>query len=62
MKSGHRDEGWITGRIYFNREDKRLIVKRRNHECSWTVNLGNKWAWALYIIVFMIVVIICSVL
>ena len=62
MKSGHRDEGWIMGRIYFNREDKRLIVKRRNHECSWTVNLGNKWAWALYIIVFMIVVIICSVL
>ena len=62
MKSGDRDEGWITGRIYFNREDKRLIVKRRNNECSWTMNLGNKWAWALYIIVFMIVVIICIVL
>ena len=62
MKSGDRDEGWITGRIYFNREDKRLIVKRPHNESSYTMNLGNKWAWALYIIVFMIVVIICSVL
>lgn len=62
MKSGDRDEGWITGRIYFNREDKRLIVKRPHNECSYTMNLGNKWVWALYIIVFMIVVIICSVL
>ena len=35
MKSGHRDEGWITGRIYFNRADKRILIKRPNNALSY---------------------------
>ncbi len=25
MKSSNGDDGWLTGRLYFNREDKRVI-------------------------------------
>jgi len=28
MKSNNKNDEWILGRIYFNKEDKRVIVKR----------------------------------
>ncbi len=27
MKSSNRGDGWLTGRLYFNRENKRIIIK-----------------------------------
>lgn len=45
MKSGNRDDGWLTGRLYFNREDKRVIIKRPRSGFGYTMNLGNKWTW-----------------
>ncbi len=58
MKSGNRDGGWITGRIYFNRADKRILIKRPNNALSYTMNLGNKWVMLFCIAVIVIVVLL----
>ncbi|MCM1253399.1 MAG: hypothetical protein NC321_11310 [Clostridium sp.] len=62
MKSGNRDDGWVTGRLYYNREDKRVIIKRPRSALGYTMNLGNKWTWIFDIIVVIIIVILVSVL
>lgn len=59
MKSSDRNDGWIFGRIYFNREDKRVIVKRLHG--GYTMNFGNKWAWILSIIFIICISIIAAV-
>ena len=61
MKSGNRDDGWLTGRLYFNREDKRVIIKRPGG-FGYTMNLGNKWTWIFNIIFVIVIVILVSVL
>ena len=45
MKSSDRDDGWLTGRLYFNREDKRV----------------NKWTLIFNFIFVIIIVILVSV-
>ena len=45
MKSSNRADGWLTGRICFNREDKRLIIKRPRSGFGYTMNWGNKWTF-----------------
>ena len=62
MKSSNRDEGWLTGRLYFNREDKRVIIKKPRSGFGYTMNLGNKWTWIFNIIFVIIIVILVSVL
>ncbi len=63
MKSSNRNDGWLTGRLYFNREDKRVIIKRPRSGFGYTMNLGNKWTWIFNIIfVIIILVILVSVL
>ncbi len=62
MKSSNRADGWLTGRIYFNREDKRLIIKRPRSGFGYTMNLGNKWAWIFNVILIIIAVILVCVL
>ncbi len=62
MRSSDRAEGWLTGRLYFNREDKRVIVKRPQTGLGYTVNLGNKWTWIFSIAFVIIIVILVSVL
>lgn len=56
MEEEHsRDAGWITGRIYCNRNDKRWIVRRPRNEFSYTMNLGNGWTWIFSIFVILII-------
>jgi len=62
MKSSNKDDGWLTGRLYFNREDKRVIIKRPQSGFGYTMNLGNTWTWIFNIIVVIITVILVSVL
>lgn len=62
MKSGKRDDGWITGRLYFNREDKRVIIKRPRSGFGYTMNLGNQWTWIFSIIFVMLIVILVGFL
>lgn len=62
MKSNDRDDGWLTGRLYFNRENKRVIIKRPRSGFGYTMNLGNKRTWIFSIIFVMIIVIFVSVL
>ena len=38
MKSGNRNDGWLTGRLYFNRENKRVIIKRPRSGFGYTMN------------------------
>lgn len=62
MKSGNRDDGWLTGRLYFSKKDKRVIIRRPRSGFGYTMNLGNKWTWIFSIIVVIITVILVSVL
>ncbi len=62
MKSGNRDDGWLTGRLYFNREDKRVIIKRPQSGFGYTMNFGNIWTWILNLLFVMMIVILLSVL
>lgn len=50
MKSSNNDNGWLIGRLYFNREDKRVIIKRPNSGSGYTMNLGNKWTWIFTVV------------
>lgn len=60
MKSSNRDDSWLTGRLYFDREDNRVIIKRPRSGFGYTMNLGNKWTWIFnIIIVIMIVILVC---
>lgn len=62
MKSSSRYNGWLTGRLYFNREDKRVIIKRPRGVFGYTMNLGNKWTWIFNIFFVIIIIIIVSIL
>ncbi len=61
MRSSDRDDGWLTGRLYFNRGDKRVIIKRPQSGFGYIMNLGNKWTWIFSIIFVIIIVILVSV-
>ncbi|MCM1540133.1 MAG: hypothetical protein NC121_02610 [Blautia sp.] len=58
MKTGNKDDGWVTGRLYFNIEDKRVVIKRPQSGFGYTMNLGNKWTWIFSIVVFIIVILV----
>lgn len=62
MKSNNRDNGWLNGRLYFNRNDKRVLSKRPRSGFGYTMNLGNKWTWIFHIIFVIIIVILVNVL
>ena len=62
MKSNNRDDGWLTGRLYFNREDKRVIVKRPRSGFGYTINFGGKRTWVFQIVFVIIMVILVNVL
>ena len=57
MKLSNRDDGWFTGRLYFNKKDKRIIIRRPRSEFGYTMNLGNKWTWLFNIILGIIIII-----
>ena len=56
------ENGWILGRIYFNKEDKRIIIKRPRSGFGYTMNFGNKWAWIFNILIIFVLVILVYVL
>ena len=62
MKSSNKDNGWIAGRLYFNRKDKRVIIKRPESGFGYTTNLGNKETWIFNIISVIIIVILVTIL
>lgn len=61
MKSGSGNDCWLAGRLYFNREDKRVIIKRPRNGFGYTMNLGNKWTWIFNIFLVIIIVILVSI-
>ena len=61
VESRHHNSGWILGRIYFDKEDKRIIVKRPRSGFGYTMNLGNKWTWALnFFVIFVILAVVIA--
>ena len=56
------ENGWIFGRIYFNKEDKRIIIKRPRSGFGYTMNLGNKWTWIFNILIIFVLAILVHVL
>lgn len=61
MKSSNWNDGWLMGRLYFNKKDKRVIIKRPRSGFGYTMNLGNKWTWIFNAVVVIIVVIFVRV-
>ena len=61
MKSSNWNDGWLMGRLYFNKKDKRVIIKRPRSGFGYTMNLGNKWTWIFNVVVVIIVVIFVRV-
>jgi uncharacterized membrane protein len=41
------DKYWIAGTIYFNRDDKSLMVQKR-YGIGWTFNFANIFAWIIF--------------
>lgn len=61
MKSNNKEDGWLTGRLYFNRDDKRVIIKRPQSGFGYTMNLGNKRTWIFSIIFVIIMVMLVQI-
>lgn len=61
MKPSNKNDGWFNGRFYFNRKDKRVIIKRPRSGCGYTMNLGNKRTWIFTVIVVILIVIFVSI-
>lgn len=57
-----RADGWFAGRLYFDPNDKRVVIKRPRSGFGYTVNLGNKWTWIFSIALVMLIVILVSLL
>jgi uncharacterized membrane protein len=53
----HDPDNYIWGIFYFNREDPRFIVPKRNQWMGWTLNFASPFSYLLLlgIIVFGIV-------
>ena len=60
MRFHDREEGWVTGRLYFNRKDKRVLIKRPHSGLGYTMNLGNIRTWMLSIVFVAIIVAIVA--
>ena len=46
----HADsKNWKLGILYFNKEDKRIIVSKRIGFLGWTVNFANPIAYVILI-------------
>ncbi len=41
------DKYWIAGSIYFNRDDKSLVIQKR-FGIGWTFNFANVFAWVIF--------------
>ena len=42
---------WILGIFYFNPKDKRLLPPKRIPGFGWTINFGNPYSIALFILI-----------
>jgi len=41
-----RKNPWKAGLLFYDSRDPRIIVRNR-FGVGWTLNLANKWAWAI---------------
>ena len=48
------------GRIYINREDARIFV-RKSGLYAWTMNLGNPWSWVIMGLELLVILLITGV-
>lgn len=53
-------EQHMLGRIYINKDDSNIFVRRRKGLYAWTMNLGNKWSWIIMCAELLVIVIIMS--
>lgn len=44
----------MRGHIYCNLDDSNLFVRRRTPG-SWTMNMGNPWAWCVVVAIALVV-------
>ncbi len=52
-----QEEVWalMHGRIYINKYDTNIFVKRHGGVQSWTMNLGNIWSWVIQVIMMTVI-------
>ena len=41
-----RTSPWKAGVLFYDSDDPRIVVRNR-FGIGWTLNLANKWSWAL---------------
>ena len=51
-----KPENWIWGVIYFNKNDYRLLVAKRNPMLGWTFNFAHPISFIVLIIILLIAV------
>lgn len=45
----HQDPGnWKLGILYFNKEDSRLLLPKRNKKMGWTINFANPITYLIF--------------
>ncbi|HPG40620.1 MAG TPA: DUF5808 domain-containing protein [bacterium] len=43
------DENYKWGIFYYNLQDRRLFVPKRNKLLGWTLNFANPWAYMIIV-------------
>lgn len=49
-----KPENWIWGFVYFNKNDHRLLVPKRNQMMGWTFNFAHPMSYIVLILIFII--------
>ncbi len=48
--NNNNPSNWKWGIIYYNQNDKRIFVPKRNPQTGWTINAGNPYSIILTIV------------
>lgn len=48
-------ENWRAGLFYYNRNDSRFIVPKRNPALGWTINFAHKKAWIGFLLIIVLI-------
>ena len=51
----HNPNHWRLGIFYFNRQDRRLLVRKR-HGFGWTLNFAHVAAWVIIGLIVLLLV------
>ncbi|MFN8284038.1 MAG: DUF5808 domain-containing protein [Chitinophagales bacterium] len=51
----NENEFYKFGFLYFNKEDKRILVPKRFHLLGWTLNFANPYSYIILAVILLII-------